>query len=259
VKNVAQKKKGENPWLNLGFNIILPSVVMAKADDWLGIDPLIALVIALLFPLSYGLIDFIRSKRCNIFSVVGFLSILLTGAIGLLRLPQEYIAIKEAFIPSLLGLIVFISAFTRYPLIKALLFNDRIMDMDLINGRLIGEENGEKFQKLLRMSTLQFSLSFLLSAVLNYGLARYFIRSETGTVAFNKELARMTFWSYPVIMVPCTLVLMVTLIELMKHLEKLTHLSWEEMFLGMKMENPAPENKGDGTESTAEDLDPRSK
>jgi intracellular septation protein A len=242
VMNATHRKRNENPWLNLGFNILLPAIVMAKADDWLGIDPLVALVAALLFPLGYGFIDFAKSKRCNIFSVVGFLSILLTGVIGLLRLPQQYIAIKEAFIPSLLGSIVFISAFTRYPLIRALLFNDRIMNMELINERLTGEGDGEVFQKLLRTSTLKFSLSFLLSALLNYALARYFIHSETGTAAFNKELARMTFWSYPVIMLPCTLVLMVTLIGLMKRLEELTHLSWEEMLLTMKPVKPSKED-----------------
>jgi hypothetical protein len=72
-----------------------------------------------------------------------------------------------------------------------------------------------------------------LSEILNYVLARYFIHSETGTVEFNKELARMTFWSYPVIVLPCTIILMTTLMGLIKRLAKLTHLSWEEMLVGM--------------------------
>ncbi|MDR1590597.1 MAG: hypothetical protein LBR92_01190 [Puniceicoccales bacterium] len=233
----GKHKKRENPWLNLGFNIILPSLIMSKADDWLGLSPAIALVIALLFPIGYGLVDFVRSRKCNVFSIIGFASILLTGLIGLLQLPKEYIAIKEALVPALIGLIVFCSAFTRYPLIKTLLFNDAIMNVDLINRRLQELATQIAFQKLLSSSTLKFSFSFLLSTILNYLLACYFIHSETGTAEFNKELGRMTFWSYPVIVLPCTIMLMATLIGLMKRLEKLTHLNWEEMFVGLQTES----------------------
>ncbi|MDR2807088.1 MAG: hypothetical protein LBB11_02945 [Puniceicoccales bacterium] len=240
---MKRQKKCENPWLNLGFNILIPSLIMAKADDWFGITPTTALMIALMFPLGYGLLDFIKAKKCNIFSIIGFGSVLLTGIIGLLHLPKEYVAIKEAFIPSILGIIVFISAFTRYPLIKTLVFNDTLMNIDLINERLEKEKNGGKFQKLLSLSTLKFSLSFLLSAVLNYVLACYFIHSETGTVEFNKELARMTFWSYPIIVLPCTIILMITLIGLIKHLSQLTHLHWEEMFVGMQSGSSEGEDK----------------
>ncbi|MDR1366736.1 MAG: hypothetical protein LBJ13_02390 [Puniceicoccales bacterium] len=240
---MKKQKNRENPWLNLGFNIILPSLIMSKADDWFGLSPTIALIIALLFPIGYGLLDFIKSRKCNIFSIIGFVSIFLTGIIGLLQLPKEYIAIKEALVPSLIGIIVFCSAFTRYPLIKTLLFNDTIMNVELINGRLQEPESQAMFQKLLSSSTLKFSLSFLFSAILNYILACYFIHSETGTVEFNKELGRMTFWSYPVIVLPCTIILMVTLVGLIKRLQKLTHLSWEEMFVGMQTESNYQEGK----------------
>lgn len=240
---MEKTKKRENPWLNLGCNIILPSLIMSKADDWFGLSPAVALIIALFFPIGYGLLDFVRSRKCNIFSVIGFVSILLTGVIGLLQLPKEYVAIKEALVPSLIGLIVFCSAFTRYPLIKTLLFNDTIMHIDRINERLQESNNQAMFQKLLSLSTLKFSLSFLLSAVLNYVLACYFIHSETGTVEFNKELGRMTFWSYPVIVLPCTVILLMTLIGLVKRLEKLTHLTWEEMFVGMQTESDENHSK----------------
>jgi hypothetical protein len=164
-------------------------------------------------------------------------SVLLTGVIGLLQLPKEYVAIKEALVPSLIGLVVFCSAFTRCPLIKILLFNDAIMHIDRINERLQESNNQVAFQRLLSLSTFKFSLSFLLSAILNYVLACYFIHSETGTVEFNKELANMTFWSYPLIVLPCSIILMMTLIGLVKRLEKLTHLTWEEMFVGIQTES----------------------
>lgn len=224
-------QRRENPLINLGFNIILPSIIMSKADDWFGISPKLALVIALFFPMGYGLLDFVKTRRCNIFSVIGFVSILLTGTIGLLNLPKEYIAIKEAFVPSLIGVIVFASAFTKRPLIELLLFNETIMNIPLIEEHLSRAQSRERFHQLLSSSTIKFSLSFVLSAVLNYILACYFIHSETGTVEFNKELGRMTFWSYPVIVLPCTIILMLTLMDLVKKLSQLTGLSIEELFV----------------------------
>lgn len=231
------KAKRENPLLNLGFNIIIPSVLMSKAGDWFGLNPQIALVLALTFPLGYGIVDFCHSKRCNIFSVIGFISVLLTGVIGLLKLPTEYIAIKEALLPLLLGMVVLISAFTRYPLIKVLVFNDSIMDVEKISSRVTSPEAQWTLQRLLSSGTLKISASFFLSAVLNFVLAKYLVHSESGTAEFNKELAQMTVWSYPVIVLPCTIVLMVTLYQLAKRLTQLTGLSFEEIFVGMQDEN----------------------
>lgn len=231
------KAKRENPLLNLGFNIIIPSVLMSKAGDWFGLNPQIALVLALTFPLGYGIVDFCHSKRCNIFSVIGFISVLLTGVIGLLKLPTEYIAIKEALLPLLLGMVVLISAFTRYPLIKVLVFNDSVMDVEKISSRVTSPEAQWTLQRLLSSGTLKISASFFLSAVLNFVLAKYLVHSESGTAEFNKELAQMTVWSYPVIVLPCTIVLMVTLYQLAKRLTQLTGLSFEEIFVGMQDEN----------------------
>lgn len=231
------KAKRENPLLNLGFNIIIPSVLMSKAGDWFGLNPQIALVLALTFPLGYGIVDFCHSKRCNIFSIIGFISVLLTGVIGLLKLPTEYIAIKEALLPLLLGMVVLISAFTRYPLIKVLVFNDSIMDVEKISSRVTSPEAQWTLQRLLSSGTLKISASFFLSAVLNFVLAKYLVHSESGTAEFNKELAQMTVWSYPVIVLPCTIVLMVTLYQLVKRLTQLTGLSFEEIFVGMQDEN----------------------
>jgi intracellular septation protein A len=76
---------------------------MSKADDWFGIKPTIAVIIDLIFTLGYDLLDFLKSKKSNVFSIISFASVLLTGIIGLLQLPKEYVAVKEAFIPSLLG------------------------------------------------------------------------------------------------------------------------------------------------------------
>ena len=88
--------KQESLLANLLINIIIPALILAKlsGDDWLGTKW--AIVVALAFPLLYGLRDFLKTGRANFFSGLGIISILLTGGISLMELDAKYIAIKEA-------------------------------------------------------------------------------------------------------------------------------------------------------------------
>ncbi|MDR2735853.1 MAG: hypothetical protein LBB20_03425 [Puniceicoccales bacterium] len=225
---MTAKTKGDL-LLDMMFNIVIPSIVMSKADDWLDITPLLALLIALGFPIVYGIVDFAKSKKYNTFSIMGFVSIFLTGGIGLLQLPKEWIAIKEAAVPLILGLFVTASIWTNSPLMRILLFQDNILNTSKIEEALEKNSNRPAFDKLIRRGTLWVSSSFWISAILNYILAVILIKSDTGTSAFNKELGRMTLWSYPVIVLPCTVILMISLCKLISGIEKLTGLQLEEI------------------------------
>ena len=48
----------------------------------------------------------------------------------------EYIAIKEAAIPLVIAVIVLITNFTKKPLVKILLLNDDVIDMEKLNKSL---------------------------------------------------------------------------------------------------------------------------
>jgi hypothetical protein len=90
----TQTKRPNNTILELIYNIAIPSIVLMKlsGDEYLG--SLYALVVALLFPIGYGLYDFIKNRSMNFISLLGFLSTLLTGGIGLFELDVEWLAIK---------------------------------------------------------------------------------------------------------------------------------------------------------------------
>ena len=91
--------KEESLLLNLVCNIILPTLILTKfsGENYLGIK--LAIIIALAFPLIYGLHDFITRGKLNFFSGLGVVSVSLTGGISLLEMDAIYIAIKEASIP----------------------------------------------------------------------------------------------------------------------------------------------------------------
>ncbi|WP_444937502.1 VC0807 family protein [Microbulbifer sp. JMSA002] len=230
---VAQQKPKKKEGLlgNLLLNIVIPTLVLTKlsGDEWLGTKW--ALVVALAFPLGYGLRDLIRSGKVNFFSALGTISILLTGGISLLELDPQYIAIKEAAIPGLLGIATVASLYTRWPLVKTLLYNDQILDTAKIAQSLANKGNQGAFERTLQQASWMIAASFFLSSVLNYVLAKVILQSPPGTEAFNEELGKMTALSYPVIALPATIILMLVLFFLFSRIGKLTGLKLEEVMV----------------------------
>lgn len=222
-------QKQENPFLNLGLNILIPSLILMKlsGEDHLG--PVNGLLIALTFPIIYGLWDFYDRKKVNFLSILGLISILLTGVFTLIKLPPHWIAVKEASIPALIGTAILASLKTEFPLVKKLLFNENIMNVDLVHEKLKANESESKFERLLVQTSYLLSSSFFLSSALNYGLAKYLLVSEPGTQAFNEELGQMTALSWPVIVLPSMVIMFLALFKLLKGIKKLTGLELEQV------------------------------
>ncbi len=207
---------------NLIFNIAIPVIIMsyASADEYLG--PAWSVVIALSFPLIYGLVELKKTKKVNMFSVLGIVSVLLTGGISLLKLPAEYMAIKEASIPAAIGLAVLITQFTKKPLVKALILNDQLINWNKLNTRLAEKNAEQEFDAKVAVSSYIVASSFFLSSALNYGLAKWILVSEPGTTAYTEELGRMTALSYPVIVIPSMILLIIALVYLFKQISRVT-------------------------------------
>ncbi|MDR0679834.1 MAG: hypothetical protein LBF42_02250 [Puniceicoccales bacterium] len=225
----ANKSKRGNLCINFGINIFIPAVVMMMFDDWFGISPELALISALSFPLGYGVFDLIKEHKWSLFSTVGFFSVLITGGIGLLKLPREWIATKEASVPMIFFLFIVVSSFSKRTFLEKLLFDENILNSDSVYARLRTEEQKTKLHKVMLRASIILAFSFLLSAVLNFWLAKIVIRSESGSVQFTKELGRMVALSYPIIVIPCTIVLYYMMHYTVKKLECLTGLSADEI------------------------------
>lgn len=223
----AQSSKGI--FMDLIFCVIVPTIILKKlsGDDMLG--PTLALVAALSLPLGIGLWEFIQKKKVGFVPALGFISILLTGSIGILKLPKEYIAYKEALIPSVIGIATLISTYTRFPLVKTFLFNDAFMDTHRVEQELESRQKKPEFNQVMKNATWMLACSFLLSAILNFVLAKWIVVSESGTDAFNSELGTMNLWSYPVIVLPCMVITMFAMFYVFKHIKRLTGLELEEL------------------------------
>ena len=213
--------------LSLVLTVILPVVILTQlsGDDRLGAER--AFVLALLFPLAYAVVELVRSRRISFNPIIGVVSVLLTGGIGLLKLDPQWIAVKEAAVPLALALAILVSSWIGRPLARV--FLDKALDRPRVDAALAAHGTGAEYERKTAVATYLLAGAFLLSAALNFALAKIVVTSAPGTEAFNRELGRMTALSFPVITVPVMLTLIGTMVYIIRTVTRLTGLSMEEV------------------------------
>jgi len=196
--------KRENMLINLSFNLLLPILILRKGDDWLGpgLGKLLGgvssdsmevasclLLLAILFPVSYGAYDFFRRRKWNFLSILGALSALLTGGIGLIpELTVTHFAIKEAALPGILGVLTVLTLKTKKPLIKLFLYNPEVIRVDLVDQALAQRGTQREFERMMIKCTWLIASSFVLSATLNYLLSDWIVVTEPEQPVASKAI-----------------------------------------------------------------------
>ncbi|MBX2879054.1 MAG: MFS transporter [Granulosicoccus sp.] len=219
------------PFVDLLVSILIPSVILMKlsGDDKLGATG--ALILALAFPIGWGLYELISHKHRNWIALLGVVSVLLTGGIGLLKIDAQWLAIKEAAVPSVIGLGVLIAHKMGYPIIRKLLLNPSVFNVEKIEDELNKRNNKTQFENRLDNANYLLAGTFVFSAVMNYTLAKWIVKSESGTTAFNEELGRMTLLSYPMIAIPSMIMMLCIFFLLWRTIKKLTGLTLEDIMI----------------------------
>jgi len=215
--------------IDMLFSIIIPSAILMKLSGDSDLGATTALLVALAFPISWGVFELVKYKKFNYIALLGLISVLLTGSIGLLQLDNQWLAIKEASIPAIIGLAVLISTRTRYPLIKTLLYNPTILNTEKIKLKLEEQGNTAEFDSRLLKATYLLGATFVVSSILNYLLAKWIVTSPSGSAAFNEELGQMTLLSYPVIVIPSMVMMVGIFYYLWRTIHGMTGLSLEEI------------------------------
>lgn len=233
--------RNENAFLSLLFNIALPVFLLNKLTDPLKdrfgeTGPTLALLLALAFPAAYGVNDYVRRKKKNAISLLGFLNILLTGGLALFQLGGIWFAVKEAAFPLLIGLFVFFSIYGRKPFIELFVYNENLLNLQTIEQKLLELGKKTEISRHLRLSTIFLAGSFFLSAVLNFALAVWIfqpidenIPKSDYAATLNQQIADMTWLSWFVIMIPSMLCLFAILWHLFSGIQKMTGLKLAEI------------------------------
>lgn len=210
---------------NIGFNILIPVVIMTRFTEELGALP--ALLIALAFPLAYGLWDWYKIKTINFYSALGLVSVLLTGSIGFLALPAQYLAYKEAAIPLILALVFALSSYTRFDATSR--FLGSVLDIKKLH-----KEYGKKkldFERPLSWMRRSFVVALLFSAIANYLLTIIIVTGEPATSEFTAQIGHMTALSFPIIVLPIIIIIFASLFFLSRHVQKTTRKPLEEFLV----------------------------
>jgi len=248
----------DHPLANILINVLIPVLALSylskdpEFQQAIGktvrpwhLGPVKALVIALILPVSYGVWFFIRNRKANFFSALGLFSVLLTGGLTLYLWnadgtvkPNAHIlfGIKEASIPLILAIAVVGSHWSPTPLLRVFLYSDSIFNIPKIDAAVAERDVADAYNRLLFQATLLFSASFLLSTVLNFGLALHFLggidhAASDAREAYNIQVAKLTGWGFAVIGLPILVFLFFTLRRLMKGLAAITGLADEELLL----------------------------
>lgn len=216
----------------MGFNLIIPILLLSKGADWLSFLPAWGvLIVALAFPIGYFCYDLSTRKKINGFSIIGVVSVLLTGGIGLLKLSPAVFAIKETAVPLIFGLAVVASLWTKRPLVKLMLFNPTVMDTEKVEAALDTPEKQTAFNALMRRCTWIFASSFLVSASLNFFITRIIVTTDPNVdaAAFNEEIGKQTGITWIVITVATLPLMAVAMWQFFKGIKTLTGYNLEQI------------------------------
>ena len=227
----ATQEPKSRPFVDLIVSIVIPSVVLMKLSGPEQLGATKALILALAFPIGWGLYELLTQRKKNWIALLGVVSVLLTGGIGLLKLDAGWLAIKEAAVPTVIGLGILIAHKLGFPAIKKLLLNPKMFQVERIESELEKRGNRDLFDKRLDAANYLLAGTFGFSAVMNYVMAKWIVKSDSGTTAFNEELGRMTLLSYPMIAIPSTIMMLGIFWFLWRTIRKQTGLSLEEVMV----------------------------
>lgn len=233
TQETKPEAKQENGLISLLFNVVIPVIILNKlSNHW---TPLYVLFFALSFPLVYGASDFVRRRKLNPLSLLGFLNVGVTGGLAVLGLSGIWFSVKEAFFPFLIGLFVAYSAFGKKPFVETILLNPQLVNLPLIEEKLSERNASSAFHHHLKISTLMLAGSFFVSAVLNFVLAQSvfldidpLLDAQTRAVVLNEQIAKMTTWSTVVIMLPSMVILIFIFWYLLRGIRQITGLKTED-------------------------------
>ena len=239
------KKRQENPFLNLFFNILLPVLILNKFSDK---NPTLILILALLFPVLYGLYDYFKDGHKNWVSVLGFFNILATGALALTDVEGIWFAVKEGLFPLVIAILAIGSAYANRTAIEMLFFQTGVVDEELIRRAATDAGRVDELKTHLRKSTMLLASSFFISAVLNFIIGSTIfvdidpsLAAEQRQIILNKQISDMTWMGYVFIALPLMFFMAFIMWYLQKGITQITNLSLENIFPAMKKED-APQS-----------------
>lgn len=226
----------EHPLANLLFNVALPAIALTQIPKrgWFGeASPTWALCLALAMPLIYGIWHFNKKREVNFLSVLGFFASLLNGSFGLLELDPIWFATKELSVPALIGIGFLASHKWGQPLIRTFLWSPQIFKTDLVDEAVATQGKQAGFNRILFRASLIGCLAFIASGVASFFLALYLLEgTRPDTPEYVEGIGKVTWVSFLALGLPLVAVMGFSLWQLVKGIEGLVGLTWDDIVHG---------------------------
>lgn len=200
--------------INALVNIFIPIGILLtlSSEDRLGAIP--ALLLAIGIPAVYGITMLLRTRKINTQSILGIISVLLTGVIAVFRLDTILFPIKEAAIPIGFAIVLLVTNRTRFPIVKLLM--DMVQRKEKVE-RAIGATGAETAyrQHIERSGTIWAGI-MTISGIMKFTLSSIIMDAPAGTEEFNTQLA-----TYELVQIPTSMmVTMVMILSLIWYIGK---------------------------------------
>jgi hypothetical protein len=227
---VSQSAPPPNPLIELVFTLVLPSIALDQLSKPESLGPFWALVAGLAFPVAFGAWCFWKKRGWNVFSVIGLVTILLSGGLGLLKLDAFWIGMKEGLIAAAIGVSFPLSHFFGTPLMNSLVMQPHLLNVQALQGSLTEAPKRMAFDRALFRASCFMGLSMVGSAVANFLLALWLLGGkEPGSEAFVKGLGKLNWVSAVVLGLPMMAVMLVVFIWLLRQIQRITGLERDDL------------------------------
>ncbi len=214
-----------NALADLLLTVVLPSLVLDQLSEPARLGPFWALIVSLLFPVGFAVWCWWKKSGWNVFSILGFITILLSGGLGLLKLDAFWFAVKESAMPLALGAAFPVSCWFGRPLINALVLQPHIFNLRALTDALDTPEKQTRYQRALLHGSWLLGISAIISSVGNFLLALWLLRGkEPGSEAFVKGIGTLNWASVIVIGVPLCAVMFAVFLWLIRQFQAITGL-----------------------------------
>jgi hypothetical protein len=169
------------------INILIPIVILVFLSDDRFLGPLPALLLAIGLPAAYGVWDLLRRRRVDASTILGILSVVLTGVIAAFKLPSGLFAVKEAIIPLGFAALLLVSNKTDFPIVK-LLF-DMVQRKDRVEQAVRSAGAEDAYRAHIERCGALWAGTMAISGIMKFTLSSLIVTADAGTRAFNTQLA----------------------------------------------------------------------
>jgi hypothetical protein len=219
-----------NALADLALTVVLPSLVLDQLSAPERLGPAGALIVSLLFPVGYAGWCWWKRSGWNLFSIIGFITVLLSGGLGLLKLDAFWFALKESAMPLALGAAFPLSHVFGKPLINALVMQPHVINLPAVGAALSTPEKNAAYQAALHRGSWGIGLATIGSAAGNFLLALHLLGGkEPGGEAFVKGIGTLNWASVLVIGLPLCAVMLAVFIWLIRRIQVITGLERDDL------------------------------